>query len=325
MTLQQCVQVCMVLIVAQVACATTRGSDLAEQFRQAAPQGWAVIDKVTRQLSGTVVDEQVEKVTNRPARTLRVSYDATYSADRSLIRYQFDGPEQGESLLGVNEHYAFQLTRPSGNSPWMIGFAGANRREILDRIPYRFDALLVSVRPWGASLDEIVGDPTFQIDEAKTIDRGGRSLVEITFHAMPPDTNLLWKIVGGRMTFDPAQHWCLQTYDFALELRGRKTSPWTRSMSGTIEYSGEIDGVPLPKHYRRKFSSSAGNTTVGTCVYSNLLRSETTPASFNLTAFGLPEIALQSTGSASRLMVTSEIKEFKPNAIGAKIIFARGV
>lgn len=144
------------------------------------------------------------------------------------------------------------------------------------RAPYSF---------LGEPFDRLVSDPTFRVLSAEPVSSGDRHGIEVTYafgekQSVTPTTRIIPQH-EGTLLFDSDRNWVILRGSIRLADR-----PPEKAISFSVDYAEAAGSVPLVS-----LVTYVENGRATKCRFASLSSSVAEPASFSMTAFGLPDIS----------------------------------
>jgi hypothetical protein len=291
---------------------------LKNRFLSEAPPAWEAYQRTELRIEGsfveTVTNLRKNQVVRKSSRDIRVVGPWAVFTDWPEVmplRQQVGGDveERQEPLAqsyGLNSRYAFQLAQGATKNDWVIEKlqpveeAAQGDRGIAWYAMRGASPLSDALALYPLDFTKIVGNNGFVVNDAREVQRGLDSLIEVTFSYLPTEGRAARKdvrIPKGIVVLDPRRYWLIREADVE--------TIWPRGELGTVSIRNSFDdsiaGIPLITEYTahvradaaRPMADEDGMTESVDQLrkYEYSLRRIDSPSErdFTLTAFGLPE------------------------------------
>lgn len=196
--------------------------------------------------------------------------------------------------FGVNSRYAFELEQPdkAKDGTWMLkGLVPASRpAEEFERVASNVvsSACLDPIAFGQHLLADLIRQPTFKLLGAEEVQRPeGTPVVRIEFdNTHPKDDFKAFPVQRGTIDLDPSSSWVLVAWNLIWH-EGE-------TQRGRIEYGPTVDGVALPRKFRKEgeFDGPGGRRSKSVVERTYEVSTSEPPLpeeEATLPAFGLPE------------------------------------
>jgi hypothetical protein len=254
-----------------------------------APVAWAAFDAFGRDLEGSFRVEQTR--TDMPAN--KRSYYEEFTLHGKMGKMSlFEGLR--ESVYGMNGEYFFSLERAIGDLEYSVKVVEPNRQDMKEKKDAATSAIHQVLNdifaPWYFNLqplNAVIADPAFVLKTVEPLPRDGKNLVRVTFEWKVPDGGDAHQaLTDCFLILDPAEHWCIQEYEFGVFWGGR--------VHARLEYGPKIGEFPSLRRKTMRTSTPKMQETEGvfrTLTFERLTQRAGPPPenAFKLSGHGLPE------------------------------------
>ncbi len=232
----------------------------------------------------------IKKAKKKPYEARTQNFDFAISGEFTL---QMAGGV--ESVLGMNDRYAFHIQRASAIQQYSLAFLeplGGNRLEDQRTRQACHDARVLPLCTWfvaSLTVADLVKSPYFEIMKLSTVPRdpsNGQELVRIEFDHLfdDPSTRSMEWMSEAYMICDPSKSWALTEYCVTLED--------SSTYHATLEFGELVDGFPVPKKMTRVITAEDVSTRQAVATF-ELISDDVSKEEFYLSHYGLPEPTFQ--------------------------------
>lgn len=276
-------------IVLALSCAipdTRGGEEEIRRFRDEYPAACARIQNAYAMMSGTI---QINKENSDGSKS-RYQVSIQKAMDRSLARVEVDDKPGLELVLCTRPEGHYALVRMPGEKKYRVQAIGPIAESMFVRnvgqylrAPYSF---------LGEPFDRLVSDPTFRILSAESVSSGDRHGIEVTYafgEERPDSSSTRVPPHEATFLFDPNRDWIMT--QGAIRIADH---PPEKAISFSVDYAEATDTIPPVSRVNyveggRAAKSDLTDATSGAADPASVVD----PASFSMTAFGLPEISTE--------------------------------
>lgn len=273
---------------------------LAERVLREAPVAWAAYEAWAWRAGVQGTWHSKYTAAGPPKRVFtnyktKVRFDGTGKCGLALTQNTPDsGTKDSDGKLeAANGIYAFRLTRPRADAPWVLEWV-----ERLTSPEERPKGFLVNPRIWcrsfhkapysiflgGVSLLHAMKDLDWRVVRAEELP--GTQLIKLEFTTVPKNAREGWweLLKSGFVTLEPRRHYAIHGFDLNLELEnGRK-----KRLYGSYTYKDVADQWIVPQ--RLDFTTeSEGNVIYWQIEFDLTANGHADEREFRLSYYGFPE------------------------------------
>lgn len=254
------------------------GEEEIRRFRAEYPPACARIQNAYALLSGTI--QMDKEMAGGRKRRDQVSFQNAMG--RSLARLEAGDKPGHELVVCVRPEGHYALSRKPDRKEYGVQAIGIFAEAMFIRNVGQY--LRAPNSFLGEPFDRLISDPTFRIISAESVSSGDRRGIEVTYafgEGRPPTSSTRIPPHEATFLFDPDRDWVISRGTIRLA-----DSPPEKAITFSVDYAAAAGSIPADS-----LVTYVENGRTTKCRFRSVTSGVADPASFSMTAFGLPDIS----------------------------------